>query len=126
MLFLMVGDFTVASSEIPVQIFCPFYFLLVNILFIVVQVQFSAFPPNPPDPLSLPHLPPLFIPLVFFQVSLFLYTPPLFFSYVSFIIVPTNPSPFSPVIFPTLPSGHCQPVFIFRVFVYILLSCSFC
>ena len=38
--------------------------------------------------------------------------------HVSFIIVPTNPSPFSPVIPSPVPSGHCQSVLNFSVFGY--------
>ena len=45
---------------------------------------------------------------------------------VSFIIVPTNPSPFSPEIPSSLPSGHCWPFLNFSVFGYILLACLFC
>ena len=76
----------------------------------IVQVQFSAFSlhpsPTPAFPTSLPFPPP----------------PPIIV-HVSFIIVPTNPSPFSPEIPSPLPSGHCWPFLSFSVFGYILLVC---
>ena len=70
------------------------------------------FPPTPAQPLALP-------------TSLPLSSPPLIV-HVSFIIVPTNPSPFSPEIPSPLPSGHCQPVLNFSVFGYVLLVSLFC
>ena len=69
----------------------------------VVQVQFSAFSPTCPHHPRLAHVPPLFPPT------------PLVIVRVSFIIVPTNPSPFSPEIPSPLPSGHCQPVLNFSL-----------
>ena len=80
----------------------------------MVQVQFSGFPPTLSHHPSPSHLPPLF-------------PPPLVIVHVSFIIVPANPSPFSPVIPSPLLSHHFQqPVLNFSVFGYILLACSFC
>ena len=52
--------------------------------FIVAQVQFSAFPPTPLHPT--PAIP----------TSLPWFQPPLGFVHVPFIVVPENPSPFSP------------------------------
>ena len=72
-------------------------------VFIVVQVQFSAFSPTPPRHPSHPHLPPPF-------------PPPLVTVHVSFIIVPVNPSPFSSIIPSRFPFDHCQPVLNFNVF----------
>ena len=83
------------------------------IFFIVVQVQFSAFSPHPsPTPQS-SHLPSLFPP------------PPTHYCPCSFIIVPPNPSSFSPEIPSPLSSGHCQPVLNVSVFGYILLVVCF-
>ena len=76
--------------------------------FIFVQVQFSAFSPHPRLTPSPPHIAPVSTP-----------TPVIV--QVSFIIFPTNPSPFSPEIPSPLPSGHCWPFLNFSVFGYILL-----
>ena len=77
--------------------------------FIVVQVQFSAFSLHPS-----PTLQPSPQPSHFHPTRLIVH--------VSFIIVPTNPSPCSPAIPSTLPYGHCQPVLNFSVFGYVYLS----
>ena len=82
-------------------------------IFIVVQVQFSAFCPHPSPPPQ-PSPPPSPLPPLLVTV------------HVSFIVVLANYSPFSPIIPSPLPSGHCQPVLNFSVSGYILLACSFC
>ena len=64
------------------------FFSFLSSNFIVIQVQFSAFSLHPSLNPSPPHLLP---------VSTF--TPPPIIVHVSFIIVPTNPSPFSPEMF---------------------------
>ena len=69
------------------------------------KYSFLPFPPTPPHHFSPPYLPPPF-------------SPPLVIVHMSFIIVPVNPSPFSPIIPSPLPSGHCQPVLNFSVFGY--------
>ena len=82
--------------------------------FIVVQVQLSAFSPHhSPRPQPSPPASPDS-------------TPHLGYVHVSFIPVPENPSPFSPIISSHLPSGYCQIVLNFNVSGYILLACSFC
>ena len=51
---------------------------------------------------------------------------PLGFVHMSyFIVVPKNPSPFSPIILSYLPSGYCLFVLYFNVSGYILLACFF-
>ena len=57
-----------------------FIYLFKKMFFIVLQVQFSAFSPNP----NPPHLPSLF-------------PPPFVIVHVSFIIVPVNPFPYNPL-----------------------------
>ena len=75
------------------------------------KYSFLPFPPTPPHHPSPPHLPPLF--------------PPRFvIAHVSFIVIPVNPSPYSPIIPSPTPSGHCQPVLNFSVFGYIFLACK--
>ena len=107
------------------QIFFLYFYLINHFIylfffsnFIVIQVQFSAFSPYlslTPRP---PHLPPVSTTLP--------YPPPPVIVHVSFIIVPTNPSPFSPEIPSPLPCGQCWLFLNFSVFSYILLACLFC
>ena len=80
--------------------------------FIVVQVQFSAFSPYPSLTPSPPHLPPISTP-----------SPPPIIIHVSFIIVPTNPAPFSPKIPSPLRSSHSWPVLNLSVWLYF--ACLF-
>ena len=68
-----------------------YLFLFPSISFTVVQAQFSAFSPHP----RRPHLSPIST------------LPPTIIVHVFFIIVPANPSPFSPEILSPLPTGHC-------------------
>ena len=92
---------------------CYFFFLFLIYFFIVVQVQLSAFPPTTPPPAQ-PSSPPSrdSTPLGFVHMSYF-------------IVVPKNPSPFSPIILSYLPSGYCLFVLYFNVSGYILLACFF-
>ena len=88
-------------------------FFKILLIFIVVQVEFSAFPHHPsPLPQASPLPSPVYIPLVIVHVS--------------FIVVPINPSPFSPITPSPLPSGYCQLIPNFNVFGCILLACLFC
>ena len=80
--------------------------------FIVVQVQFSAFP-LAPQPTPQPSPPP----------SHFHSPPRSIIVHVSFIIAPTNPLPFPPEIPSLLLSSHCQPFLNLSIFGYILLVC---
>ena len=84
-------------------------FLKLLLFFIVVQLQFYAFPPTSP---ALPSSLPCF-------------HTPLVIVHLSFIVVLANPSPFSPIIPSPLPSGHCQPVLNFSVFGSICLLVRF-
>ena len=89
-IFLSVPPFSKLSSQLGfIYLFIFGWLVFKNLFiyssfknFIVVQVQFSAFFPNPSPNPSPPHLPPVSTPLIIVHVS--------------FIIVPTNPSPFSP------------------------------
>ena len=74
-----------------ITILMPMSMNLFFLFFIVVQVPLSPFSPHP----SHPHSPPLILA-------------PFGFVHVSFIHVPANPFPFSPIIPAHLPSGHCQ------------------
>ena len=90
------------------------FIIFLKILLLLFKYSFLPFPPTLAQHLSPLYLPPLFphpLPIIV---------------HVSFIIVPANPSPFSPEIPSLLPSGHCQPVLNFSVFAYILLVCLFC
>ena len=73
-----------------------FFFVCFFFNFIVVQVQFSAFSPHP----SLPPSTPVIV-------------------HVSFMIVPTNPSPFSPEILSPL------TVSLFSISVSLVIFCLF-
>ena len=90
-----------------------FDLIIILFFFLLVKYSFLPFLPTPGQHFSPPYFPPLF-------------PPPTVIVHVSFIIVPANPSPFSPEIPSLLPSGHCQPVLNFSVFAYILLVCLFC
>ena len=93
--------------------FSFYYFIFLHcwlfFIFILLLFKYSClpFPPTTPPHPSYPHLPPL--------------TPPhLGFVHVSFIVVPENPSPFSPS---HLPSGYC-PFVLFNISGYIF-ACLF-
>ena len=79
---------------------------------IIVQVQFSAFPPSSPPYPSYPHLPPLI-------------SSPAGFVHVFLIDVPEKPSPLSPIIPSHLPSSYCPFVLNFNVSGYIFLLVCF-
>ena len=74
--------------------------------------SFLPFAPTTPHHPSRPHLLPPFLS-------------PLVIVHVSFIIVPANPSPFTPIIPTPLPSAHCQPVVNFGVLVIFCLLVHF-
>ena len=87
--------------------FISFHFILF-ILILLFKYSFLPFPPPQPNPQPFP-------PPSHFHPSVIVHT--------SFIIVPTNPSAFSPEIPSPLPSGHCQPVLNFSVWLYF--ACLF-
>ena len=89
-------------------------FILLLFLLLLFKYSFLHLPPSPPHHPSPPH------------TSFPCFYPPLVIVHESFIIVPMNLSPFSPIIPSPLPSGHCQPVLNFNVFGHILLACLFC
>ena len=85
----------------------PFLTVPLHFSLLLFKYSFLLFPPTPPHPLALPASLPFPSPLVIVHMS--------------FIIVPINPSPFSPIIPFPLPSDHCQPVLNFNVFGYTIL-----
>ena len=90
-----------------------FYDLTIYFLnYLIVQLQLSAFSPHHSPRTPAKPSPSLASTL------------PLSFVHVSFIVVPENPSPFSPFIPSTLPSGYCQIVLNFNDSGYILLACT--
>ena len=92
--------------------FLHFIYLFIFTFFIVVQVQFSDFPPYPSPPHQ-PSPPP------------YLGSTPLVIVQMFFVIILANPSNFSPII-PSPPlSGHCQPVLNFSVLVIFCLLTPF-
>ena len=88
------------------------FFLLIKLLFIVVQLQLSAFSPHPSTPPK-PNPPPSLVP-----------TLPLGFVHVSFIAVPENPSPHCPLPTPLWLLVDCsslQCLWLYFVCFFLLL-----
>ena len=78
-----------------------------KIFLLLFKYSFLPFPPTPPYQPSPPHLLPLFLP-------------PLIIDHMSFIIVPVNPSPFSPL---SPPFSPLVTVSLFSISVPLVILC---